>query len=420
MRRGSPFPPGRSRAGRPCRRGRRSHRCTMPSPPQTKMNSAPFFSAALDALGREPALRHLRPDRIDRHPRGRASRGAPRALRRSSCRHGRSLQPSSCPLDDSRRWMPPPSRRSAAAPAARAAKTVTHERADAQEQAGGAVRQMVHAAVHARPGDEERDRDQERPQSRDGDDGATDPRGEHQQQPPVQGKCRGRVTGRVARVDGRLSSRSTWGRSRWTKRVVARYAPDSMQITNRTKAARRQRRKARNTTRQQAHHRRDHEPPASVEPIHDRCSRLGSRWSASQRLMRSSQAANPPIGNSDRVNTRPTATVRARRLAYPVAIAARKTTTGRCPPMCRENASAKRSGLCLEQRHVRGWAPRRGAGPLHARSSRLARPRVERCRATGLLDRCHAAVYPLPIVDNPHGGPRASRREASVSRRCRF
>ena len=39
-------------------------RWTMPSPPQTKISSAPSSSARFTCFGREPALRHLEPERI--------------------------------------------------------------------------------------------------------------------------------------------------------------------------------------------------------------------------------------------------------------------------------------------------------------------------------------------------------------------
>ena len=85
-----------------------------------------FVECPLDALGGVLALRHLRPDGIVDPLLRRGRSEAPRARRRSSCRRGRSPQPSSClpfrrldVMDASAA-----SRCAAAAPAARAAKIV--------------------------------------------------------------------------------------------------------------------------------------------------------------------------------------------------------------------------------------------------------------------------------------------------------
>ena len=158
-----------------------THRCTIPSPPQTKINSAPSFSAARTRLGAKrlfgtsDQMGSITPARESV---SRSSSSPPPIVLPAWAITATLVMPLTSASVAAR-----PSRRSAAAPAARAANTVTTSAPDAQEQAGDAVRQMVHAAIHARPGDEQGDRDQERA-GRDGDDGATRARGEHQQQPP--------------------------------------------------------------------------------------------------------------------------------------------------------------------------------------------------------------------------------------------
>ena len=161
---------------------------------------------------------------------------------------------------------------------------------------------------------------------------ATGARREHQQQPAVKGECCGRVPRRVARVDRKALQAIDLGAiavdEQRRRAVCARLdADDEQHEGSKTPAT-----EATNTTRNAPTTTGITTPPASVEPIQDRCSRVGSRWSASHRLMLSSQAANPPIGNSSFVNTSPTPEMRARRAAYPSATAARKTAIGRSAP----------------------------------------------------------------------------------------
>ena len=118
-----------------------TQRCTIPSPPQTKISSAPSSSARLTRFGRVLALRHLRPERIVDARLLERRGAAPRARRRSSCPRGRSPRPSSLRLLLAR------SRASAAAmPAARQAKRRcaavrrSHERPRRARRAGGACR----------------------------------------------------------------------------------------------------------------------------------------------------------------------------------------------------------------------------------------------------------------------------------------
>ena len=75
-----------------------TQRCTMPSPPHTKIRSALRASAFLTSLGSEAALPHLAPEDV-RHAALARARGEARASRRRpSCRGGRSRRRGSCPL----------------------------------------------------------------------------------------------------------------------------------------------------------------------------------------------------------------------------------------------------------------------------------------------------------------------------------
>ena len=66
----------------------------MPSPPQTKISSAPSFERALDLLRRLAALRHLHPERVGDALAPRARAAARAARRRTSCPHARRPRPS--------------------------------------------------------------------------------------------------------------------------------------------------------------------------------------------------------------------------------------------------------------------------------------------------------------------------------------
>ena len=193
-----------------------------------------------------------------------------------------------------------------------------------------------------------------------------------------------------------------------------------MQMTNRTKAARRQRRKARNATRHAPTTTGITTPPASVDPIQERCSSVGSRWSASHRLIPSSQPANPPIGSSSFVRMRPRPAMRAKRAAYPSTTAARKTTTGRSAPTRSANDSAHESVL--------GSSSGTAAAVVCRDRSAFG---LDDAEAGGALSTVPTSAVPptaampagLPTRDRgqPYGWPmgRTPVRQARVSQRCR-
>ena len=140
---------------------------------------------------------------------------------------------------------------------------------------------------------------------------------------------------------GSVSSRCTSGRSRWTTSDVARYVPDSMQITNSVKAARRQWRKERNRTRSTPTRIGITTPPASVEPTQERSMSVGVRSSATRRLTCSSQEATPPVRRMTLVNRKPAAIVNPTSSAYPQSAAITKTRIGWPAPMTRAKRSAE-------------------------------------------------------------------------------
>ena len=119
---------------------------------------------------------------------------------------------------------------------------------------------VVHAAQHPRPDHEERDRDDERPRAttcrarfsiRDASTSSSPPNSATEAAVWPDGKLAS---------TGRPSSRSTSGRSRWTTSVVARYVPDSTQITNSVNAASRQCRESEEHDEQDADEDGDHDP----------------------------------------------------------------------------------------------------------------------------------------------------------------
>ena len=127
------------------------HRCTVPSPPQTKISSAPSSSACLTCFGAKrlfgtsiqsgsakPCLLELVAQLVQAAAEGLARVRDDRDLR----------QPSSTRLPRDRRE-----------PAARLTSTIAASTATPTSDAAGDVERVVHAAVHAREGDEDRDRD---------------------------------------------------------------------------------------------------------------------------------------------------------------------------------------------------------------------------------------------------------------------
>ena len=246
----------------------------MPSPPQTNTSSAPSSSARWTRSGANLLFGTSDQIRIGDPGALRASRAAPRALRRSSCPAWAItatffIASSSPSCGRSRAF-------AAAAPAARAANTVTHERAEAHEHSRGDVGEVVHAAVasatsttnsgmatasdHSASFDGQRSRSARR------------------------ARAAGRRRARPTRRCGPTGSSRRRGGSRAGGRGAGRggrrasspgTCPDSTQITNSVNAASRQRRITRKTTSSTPTTTGITSPPASVEPTHERSTSVG-------------------------------------------------------------------------------------------------------------------------------------------------
>ena len=188
----------------------------MPSPPQTKTSSAPSSSARSTRSG--AYLLFGTSDQI----------GSSTPARSSVARSSSSPPPIVLPawaitatfFIDVASVVAAIALRSAAAPAARAAKTMTHERADAHEHAGGDVGERGAcrgtSAPSSRTAGSRRASDQS---ERSAEPATLDPRGEHEQQAAEERDRRGRVAGRdSSRRPAGSRGGATSGRSRWTTR----------------------------------------------------------------------------------------------------------------------------------------------------------------------------------------------------------
>ena len=185
---------------------------------------------------------------------------------------------------------------------------------------------------------------------------------------------------------GRLSRRWTGGRSRWTTSVVARYEPDSTQITKRVNAARSQERFTRNTTSSTPTTAGITRPPASVDPTQERSVRPGLRRSASQRLTSLSHFSKPRFGTSSSVSRRPAAIVSADQQRVAGDDGRQEDANGMRRAEPTGNALGRRSGRGLEDLHA-------------ARLLRLAGRRVRRRQRGERYDlgrrvrRIHAGLF---------------------------
>ena len=177
-------------------------RCTMPSPPHTKIRSASCASALSTCLGARRLFGTSRQNTSDDAAALRVLGAAPAGRRRGSCREW-AMTATRFTGGLRCRW----------ARARRAATTASacprgHERdsdrCETDEEAGGRVERVVHAAIHARDRDDQREHDGERPEQ-DASPSVRRRRDEMQQRKPdVDDDGRRDVPGRVALVTGQV------------------------------------------------------------------------------------------------------------------------------------------------------------------------------------------------------------------------
>ena len=175
-----------------------TQRCTMPSPPHTKMSSALRASAFSTCLG---ANRLLPTSRQNTSVTPRSLEHAPQ-LRQAAAER----LPAVRDHGDARHARAPAFR--GRAPARDVAGDAVggdgdRERCEADQHARGGVDRVVHAAVHARQRDDQRQRDRDRPR-RDREPAPPPARRDQQREPDVDDDRGGDVPGRVALVDGQV------------------------------------------------------------------------------------------------------------------------------------------------------------------------------------------------------------------------